>query len=324
MRYLTKQLLALIAISFLVLSSGNAKAQAVKGTFLYSLSSFTGPIPYSWVELTLDKEKNEVYVCNGWDGSVRIFNENGMEVYNFGEDSDLGNISMTHLAVDRDGNILLLSYNHDVKGTSYSIIRCNFRGEVISRFQPQNLPSDFSGFSPSRIIYREYKDGRLYLVDKNLMKVAVTDMSGAYLDGFDLAGLLGFDEKKRADTGIVGFNVDREENILFTIPVLFQAYKLSPDRKIVSFGQRGSAPGKFNVVGGIVSDDKGYLYLTDTLRCVVMIFDKDFKFLREFGYRGYRPSNLIAPMELTVDNMGRIYVSQSARRGVSVFQVKYD
>jgi hypothetical protein len=76
MRYQTKQLLLLIAIAFLVLFSGTAKAQAVKGTFLYSLSSFAGAIPYSWVELALDKEKNEVYVCNGWDGSVRIFNGN--------------------------------------------------------------------------------------------------------------------------------------------------------------------------------------------------------------------------------------------------------
>jgi DNA-binding beta-propeller fold protein YncE len=313
----------LLIILFLMGYSTSAMAE-VKASYLYTLSNFTGPIPYSWVELTIDKEKNEVYVCNGWDGSVRIFNENAMEVYNFGEDSDLGNVSKTHLAVDKDGNILVLSYKHDVTGTSYSIIRCNFRGAVISRFEPQNLPSDFSGFSPSRIIYREYKEGRLYLVDKNLMKIAVTDMNGAYLDGYDLAALLGFDEKKRRDTGIVGFNVDKEGNIFFTIPVQFQAYRLSPNRKIVSFGQRGSAPGKFNIVGGIATDDKGYLYLTDTLRCVVMIFDKDFKFLKEFGYRGYGLGNLIAPMELTVDNRGRIYVSQSARRGVSVFQVKID
>jgi streptogramin lyase len=314
------KLFMLFAILFLMAYSPPVWAE-VKASYLYRLSSFTGPIPYSWVELAVDKEKNELYVCDGSDRSVRIFNENGMEVYNFGEDSDLGNINITHLAVDKDGNILLLSYKWEAKGTSYSIIRCNFRGEVISRFEPRNLPSDFSGFSPSRIIYKE---GRLYLVDKNLMKVAVTDMSGAYLDGYDLAALLGFDEKKRANTGIVGFNVDKEGNIFFTIPVIFQAFKLSPDGKITAFGQRGSAPGKFNIVGGIASDDKGYLYLTDTLRCVVMVFDKDFKFLKEFGYRGFWPENLIAPMELTVDNKGRIYVSQSARRGVSVFQVKIE
>jgi DNA-binding beta-propeller fold protein YncE len=319
-KLLKTKLLILLVVLFLMGYSTSAIAE-VKASYLYNLSSFTGPIPSSWVELTIDKEKNEVYVCDGSDRSVRIFNENGMEIYNFGEDSDLGNINITHLAVDRDGNLLLLSYKYEMKGSSYSIIRCNYRGEVISRFQPENLPSDFSGFSPTRIIYRE---GRLYLVDKNLMKVGVTDMNGAYLDGYDLAGLLGFDEKKRAKTGIAGFHVDKEGNILFTIPVEFQAYKLSPDRKIVSFGQRGSAPGKFNIVGCITSDDKGYLYLTDTLRCVVMVFDKDFKFLKEFGYRGFWPENLIAPMELIVDNRGRIYVSQSARRGVSVFQVRHD
>jgi hypothetical protein len=314
------KLIMLLVILFLMVYSASTYAE-VRASYLYRLSTFTGPIPYNWVELTIDKEKIEVYVCDGSDRSVRIFNENGMEIYNFGEDSDLGNINITHLAVDKDGNILLLSYKWEIKGTSYSIIRCNYRGEVISRFEPHNLPSDFSGFLPIRIIYRE---DRLYLVDKNQMKVVVTDMSGAYLDGYDLAALLRLDEKKRANTGIVGFNLDREGNIFFTIPVLFQAYKLSPDRKIVSFGQRGSAPGRFNIVGCIASDDRGYLYLTDTLRCVVMVFDKDFKFLKEFGYRGFGPENLIAPMELAVDNRGRIYVSQSARRGVSVFQVKID
>ncbi len=314
------KLIVLVVILFVLAFSASVGAE-VKASYLYTLSNFTGPIPYSWVELSIDKEKNELYVCNGADRSVRIFNENGMEIYNFGEDSELGNINITHLAVDKDGNILLLSYNYDVKGTSYSIIRCNFRGEVISKFQPQNLPSDFSGFSPSRILYRE---GRLYLVDQNLMKVAVTDMNGAYLDGYDLAALLRFDEKKRMDTGIVGFDVDSQGNIFFTIPVQFRVYKLSPDRKIVSFGQKGSAPGKFNILGGITSDDKGYLYILDTLRCVVMVFDKDFKFLKEFGYRGYAPGNLIAPREVSIDSKGKIYVAQSARRGISVFQVKID
>ena len=76
-------------------------------------------------------------------------------------------------------------------------------------------------------------------------------------------------------------------------------------------------------MAGIVTDDKGYLYLTDTLKCAVLIFDKDFNFLTEFGYRGYGPGNLIAPREITLDSRGRLYVAQAARRGVSVYQVTY-
>jgi len=318
-----KQLLIIINIIYLVLVSVPMESQAVQTSFLYDLSNFTGKIPYHWVNITIDQEKNEIFICDTSEKSVRIFNENGMEIYSFGDDSELGNITFYDLAIDREGNIFLLSWRSE-KGKSkneYEIIKCNFRGEVISRIGLEKLPPEFSGISPNRIIHR---DGRFYLVDKNGMRVAVIGIDGDFVKGYDIASLLQFNEKKRAETGIAGFSVDKEGNILFTIPVVFQAFKLSPDGNITAFGQRGSAPGKFNIVGGITSDDKGYYYLTDTLRCVVMIFDKEFKFVKEFGYRGYMPGNLIAPMELEVDSHGRIYIAQGGRRGVSVFKVSYN
>jgi len=308
----------LVVIIFLATYSGPAQA-TIRGAFLYNLSNFTGAIPFNWVGLSFDKVKNEVYVCDTSDGSVRIFNENGMEVYNFGEDGTLGNIC--DVAIDKDGDILVLSYVPVIGGMHYSVTRCDFRGEPKSKVEIRNLSPEFSEILPNRIIYRE---GHLYLVDKSAMKVVVTDESGLFENGYDIGSLLKLDENKRANTGIVGFSVDKDGNILFTVPVLFQAFKLSPDRNLVAFGRRGSAPGRFNIVGGIASDDKGYYYLTDTLRCVVMIFDKDFNFQTEFGYRGFGPDNLIAPKDLGVDGAGRVYVNQSRRRGVSVFQIIYN
>ena len=55
-----------------------------------------------------------------------------------------------------------------------------------------------------------------------------------------------------------------------------------------------------------------------------MIFDKDFNFQTEFGYRGFGPENLIAPRELGVDQAGRVYVNQARRRGVSVFKIDFN
>jgi DNA-binding beta-propeller fold protein YncE len=317
-RYLKIRFLTLIAVTILTVVSNSAQG-AIKGAFLYNLSNFTGAIPFNWVGLAFDKEKNEVYICDTADGSVRIFNENGMEVYHFGDDGTLGNIY--DVAIDKDGDILVLSYVAVIGGTNYSITRCDFRGEPKSKVEIRNLPSEFSGILPNRIVYRE---GHLYLVDKSAMKVVVTDNNGLFENGYDIASILKLDENKRANTGIVGFSVDKDGNILFTVPVLFQAFKLSPDRNLVAFGRRGSAPGRFNIVGGIASDDKGYYYLTDTLRCVVMIFDKDFNFQTEFGYRGFGPDNLIAPKDLGVDSTGRVYVNQSRRRGVSVFKIIYN
>jgi hypothetical protein len=50
-----------------------------------------------------------------------------------------------------------------------------------------------------------------------------------------------------------------------------------------------------------------------------MVFDKDFNFLIEFGYRGAKPENLITPDDIAVDQRDHVYVSQGRNRGVSVF-----
>jgi len=65
----------------------------------------------------------------------------------------------------------------------------------------------------------------------------------------------------------------------------------------------------------------GYIYVSDRLRNVVLVFDRDLMFQTEFGYRGDQPSNLIVPDDLAVDSSGNVYVGQAANRGVSVFKV---
>lgn len=297
-----------------MVSSPSVVAGELKVSFLYTLSNFTGPIPCSWVNLSVDREKSEIYVVDSRKRDIRIFNEKGMEVYRFGDDESLGTV--LDLAVDRDGSIFVLSRG----GPQLSIIRCDYRGEPMSRVEIKNLPSGFSGFSPDRIVYRE---GHLYLADRDAMRVAVISINGLVEEAYDIAALLEIEEKKRDDIDIVGFGVDGEGHMLFTIPVLFKAFRLSPDRDLTGFGSPGSSPGKFNIVGGIARDDKGYYYVTDTLRSVVMIFDKDLNFQTEFGYRGFRRENLISPKNLALDARGRLYVSQLRGRGVSVFRISH-
>lgn len=306
--------LLLLAL-LLNLLSVPAMGATLRASYLYTLSDFYGPVPCNWVSLADDAGRFETYVADVADRSVRVFNSSGMEVYRFGEDGALGNISA--VAVAPGGNIFVLSH----RGNGSAITRCNFRGEPEEKLELKGLPAEFTAnFSPDAILCREKS---LYLVDRSAMKVAVTDLAGSFERGDDLGTLLGLDEKKRRDSGIVGFNVDRKGNYLFTIPVFFTAYVVSPDKKVRRFGERGSTPGKFNVVGGIAADGRGNIYVADTLRCVVMVFDENFNFRTEFGYRGLDPGNLIAPMDLAVNN-DMVYVSQSRARGVSVYRVFTD
>ncbi len=308
---------ALLTVISLAAASRPAGAEDVSVSYLYNLSDFTGIVPSSWPTIFTDESHKEVYVI--YQGIVRVFNDNGMEVYRFGDDENLG--SVFDATLDKDGNILLLSYTWKAGKAHYDVILCNYRGEPVSRFQVKNLPAEFTDdFYPNFISYR---GGRLYLADKGSMRVAVTDMQGVCQKSYDLLKVIDKKEKDRHEIDINGFYVDSEENILFTIPVLFKAFVLSPTGKLAAFGQRGSIPGKFNIVSGITSDEKGNYFVADSLKSVVMVFDKDFKFIKQFGYRGNDRGNLMVPLDLVIQN-NKLYVTQSAERGVSVFSIAYN
>ncbi len=303
-------------IFFFAYISHDAKA-AVETSFLYNLSNINGPIPYSWAKISVDQERNEIYAVGLEPRHIRVFNEEGMEIYRFGD--DYGRLGLViDVAVKKDGNILAIVR----KGLDSAIILCNFRGEPISELELKDLPPEFSPLSPDRIFYLQE---RLYLLNSTSMKIVVTDTNGLFQQGFDIRSLvepLLRDKKKiRGDADVGGFSVDHKGNMLFTIPTLFLAFKLSPEGELIRFGQPGSAPGRFGIVGGIVADDNGNYYVADRLRSVVIIFDKNFNFLSEFGYRGFRKHNLIAPKNLALDSKGRLYVAQVRRRGVSVFKI---
>jgi hypothetical protein len=119
-----------------------------------------------------------------------------------------------------------------------------------------------------------------------------------------------------------GLWVDGQGNYYFTMPLSFTAFVMSPERALRQFGSRGSSPGRFNIAGSIVTDERGWIFVLDRLRSVVMVFDPALQFVFEFGYRGDGPSNLIAPFDLAVGN-GKIFVSQARSRGVKIFQYDF-
>jgi DNA-binding beta-propeller fold protein YncE len=309
-----KLLIVTLFMSFACFGAyANNVSAEVETSFLYHLSDFNGPIVYNWPNISVDAERNEIYVVDASARNVTVFNDQGMEIYHFGDDSNFGR--PVTVSLDRDGNILVLAK----KGSNAAIIKCNFRGEPIAEVVLTNFPPDFSGFSPSRMAYQQEL---LYLLDTTSLKIAVTDANGVFQNGYDLVTVAGIEDSKRDSIDIDGFSVDSKGNMLFTIPVKFAAFVLSPDGNIIRFGRPGGAPGRFNNIGGIVADDRGYYYVADKLKSAILIFDKDFRFQSEFGYRGSLPGNLKGPRDLALDTHGRLYVSQLGK-GISVFQITY-
>jgi hypothetical protein len=299
---------ALVTAGALVIGAGTAFAQ-VQATFLHTLAGFAGPLRYDGVRVSVDLEREEIYVI--YQNLVHIFNPSGMEVFVFGDGLDLGQI--LDVAVDRNGDIILLSY----KDSRSRLTRCDFRGVPIGPIEVRNLPAGLV-FYANRMVHR---NGLLYFAALAASSVIVTDANGEFRSHVEFLPLLEADERKKEGVESTGFTVDQEGSILLTMPVLFMVYKYSPDAKLTSFGRPGSAPGRFGIVAGIASDSRGNLFVADKLKSVIMVFDKDFNFLSEFGYRGSKPGNLIVPDDIAIDRRDRVYVSQARRRGVSVFGI---
>lgn len=306
----TRTTLVLVAAVIVLAGFASQALAQVQAKYLYPLSSFGGRLPYEWVRVSVDEDRGETYVVN--QNIVHIFNGSGMEVFSFGEDLDLG--LLLDVAVDRRGDLLLLSY----KDSSAVVTRCSFRGERTGAVEITNLPAGVR-FEPSRIIHR---NGLLYFAALATGSVVVTEEDGRYREHVELLSKLEGEARQRDGAELGGFAVDHRGNIWFTVPVLFKVYKYSPDGAIISFGRPGSAAGRFGVIAGVAVDQNGYVFVADKLRSVVMIFDQNFNLVTEIGRRGTRPENLIIPSDVVFDGRGKIYVTQGYRRGVSVFSVE--
>jgi hypothetical protein len=279
---------------------------------LHELSDFNGTVPYSDVVLHADRHHDEVYAMVG--NTVRVFNHSGMEIYRFQHDPTESKI--LDLGVDESGEIFTLNFDRQAPdGTRpWWIHRCDYRGDLIERIDVGGLPSEIESFTPGRMVLH---DGRIVLASKGQLQVVVVDGSGVYQRHHDLAGLLEIDNP---ETNVIsGFSIDRAGNMLFTIPVRFRAFVVTPDETVREFGSSGSAPGDFGVVAGIVVSDDGHYLIADKLRGVVMAFDSSFRLVAEFaGGNGWA---LARPTALALGNGGRLYVTQSRSRGVAVLDL---
>ncbi|WP_242393654.1 NHL repeat-containing protein [Anaeromyxobacter oryzisoli] len=307
-------LAALAAVtSAIAAAPAGAGAAELRAAYLFNLSDVNGAIPMSWAGLAYDRSAGELYVTDRGAGEVRVFRQSGIEVQSFGDDEALGTV--TDVAIREDGELFVLA----LKNGRAVLERCSYRGEPLAPLALRGVPAAFAkGFAPEAI---RYSGGKLYLADKAHLKVLVADTDGGVQATYDLQAKVAAEAKNRDDARMTGFAVDPSGNLLFTAGPMFRAFVVSPAGEVRGFGTRGSTPGKFNVVAGIAADERGYLYVTDLLRAVVMVFDPSLEFVGEFGYRGEAPENLIAPIDVSVGK-GQVFVAQGAMRGVSVFRVE--
>lgn len=295
---------------------GARPAFALTAAYLYTLSDFSGPVPYDDVRLHADRYHDEVYAVTG--NTVRVYNSAGMEVYRFDVDPRAGTVF--DVAVEPSGDIVLLMLSFDTERTDngWSIVRCDYRGRPIGRVEVSGLPEALATFRPNLMLARE--DGLLLVSLAQYQAVAI-DRNGAFRKMDDLAQRLGFKPADRARNDIAGFAVDRRGALLISVPTQFHVYVLDPDGRTRVFGRAGSSPGSFGNVAGVAADDDGDILVADKGRGAILMFDRSLEFIGEFGATGDGPAVLTRPTELALGEGGKLYVTQAREKGVAVYRL---
>jgi DNA-binding beta-propeller fold protein YncE len=326
------QIALLLLVTSLIAVTLPAQAQT-SASYLYRLSDFSGPVASMWARIAVDQKEGEIYTLNRSDSVIQIFNKTAMQVFDCGEDMALS--SAIDITVADNGELYVL-YRTPVA----TVRHLNYRGELISEIKIAVTEQGIQDFNPA---YIDYMAGNLYLADAGKMQMVVTSTSGEIQNRFDFRRqiegqikaeikdeTLRESQRKRLQdkltalkgADLTGFSIDNKGNIYFTIAPLFTAFRSTPEGKLEEFGTPGGAPGKFGVIASISADSAGNIFVSDRLRCVVLMFDSSFNFLTEFGYRGERPDNLVVPDDIAIDEgNNRIYIAQAANLGISVFSI---
>jgi DNA-binding beta-propeller fold protein YncE len=296
-----------------------AAAEPPNVAFNFVLSDFSGPVRVGEARVVVDGAHGEVYVAQERD--VHVFNEFGMEVYRFHTDLQLGPIR--DLAVLPDGSLLVLLYDYAQPETPVPLLcTLDFRGRRLGAVTLSGLPEGMAEFRPNRLFLH---GDRLLLLSTTHLLAAWVSLDGQVQEILDLGKALEIPDDARADHEISGAGLDGNGNLALTMAVLFRAFLISPDGKVLaSWGKSGSAAGAFGNIGGIGVDAQGRVYVVDRIRKVVMIFDADatHTFLREFGGDPRELGMLVMPSDVVIDAKGRAYVTQVGSGGVSVFHIQ--
>jgi len=332
-------LIALFGMIALLSASVSHAGQTPQVSFLYQLSTFTGKAEVgAWPRIIVDPVNSEVYVLSD---ELRVFNQSGMETYTMASsvtDEKAGERPIIDAVVKKNGDIIFLVHVADQGKLTYYCTVADFRGEPLSRIEMKNFPSDLADFIPDRMLSL---NGLIYLASSSRLMIVVVNEEGSYQRSYNIMSLLqkqesgeweGAKNKKslrkrgmdEVEYEIGDFSTDREGNIFFTLPVVGSAYKLTPDLQLTLISKRGSGPGKFGIPNAIITDAKGNYLVSDILKSVVMVFDKDLNYIGSFGGRNNGQESLIVPRGLVMDENNRLYVSQTDVLGVSVFQFTYD
>ena len=101
-------------------------------------------------------------------------------------------------------------------------------------------------------------------------------------------------------------------------------FSIKHGKFLSKFGGTGTSIHDFIKPKGIAVDSEGHIWVSDSMRNSIQVFNREGKLLLIFGRLGIGPGEFNLPAGLFIDSKDRLYVADSYNYRVQVFQYLSD
>ena len=165
-------------------------------------------------------------------------------------------------------------------------------------------------------VARDPISGRIYVSDTRRHQIVVFDRDGRFLDHWGRRG----DEPGRFNAPTYLYLSQGRLYVADTLNSRVQILDADDGRWLKSIGRRGLYVGNFERPKGVAVDDEGNVYVVESYRDHLLIFDAEGRFLLPIGGTGKGVGQFFLPAGISVDRGNRIYVADMFNGRVVVFQ----
>jgi len=262
--------------------------------------------------VTADLHANEVFVCDRRMNRILIFDSEGVFTYEINGGETFR--APQDLAVDPNGFLLIVA-NYENKA---AVLELDFDGLFVRQIELSPQPEGLIESIPSSVALSP-KGDRLFVVDDANARLWITDRSGTVQSTVDLAA--GLSEGERNELMLGHVDVYGERVLVSDATAgLIRMFDLD-GAALGHVGTKGGAPCKLGRPMAAALDAKDDLLLIDQQKMVISRWQQEGnRCLAEYWGIGMSPGFLYYPLDIALDNNGRLYVSQGFQGRVQMYE----
>ena len=214
-------------------------------------------------------------------------------------------------AVGKDGLLYVVNRSQQFVARGVRVTMCNAEGEYFGTFGSFG-EGDGQFTSPSGIAIDS--QGRVYVSDEHLHRIAVFDATGRFLSKFGTEGT----QEGEFDTPS-GIAIDNQDNLYVADTYNNRIQKFTADGRFqLSFGSQYDGIGGLRLPWGVTVDANGNVYVADWGNDRIEKFSASGEFHATFGHSGDGDGEFYRPSGVAVDQDGFIYVADWGNERVQV------